>query len=226
MNYLKEVLAFHDWLETNQCDTIEQALWFHLMAINNKCGWPVWFTVANMTLQAKLGGIDKKTLDRRRNDLCNKKRIEYISQGKKQAGKYRMIPFEDSIRGFNPLETTLSVTSDDLNQTPLNKQNRNETKPERYTPEFEEWYSSWPRPGAKADSFKNFEKVRKAKGIDFVWQCTRNYKNYLNSFTEDKRPLAYQSNNFFGQKAYYLDYEQQKVVSINGTSKSYAAYRG
>jgi len=124
MNYLKEVLAFHDWLETNQCDATEQALWHHLMAINNKCGWSVWFTVANMTLQAKLGGIDRKTLDRKRNDLCLKGRIEYVSQGKKQAGKYRIISFESGITGIIPLKTGLSVPSDGLNPPALNKLNK------------------------------------------------------------------------------------------------------
>ncbi len=127
MNYLKEVLAFHDWLETNQCDTMHQALWYHLMAINNKCAWSEWFTVANMTLQAKLGGIDKKTLDRKRNDLCNKGRIEYINQGKK-AGKYRIISFGDNIRGINPLETSQSVPNLSPIESPLNKLNINETK--------------------------------------------------------------------------------------------------
>ena len=124
MNYLKEVLAFHDWLETNQCDATEQALWHHLMSINNKCGWSVWFTVANMTLQAKLGGIDRKTLDRKRNDLCLKGRIEYVSQGKKQAGKYRIISFESGIAGIIPLKTGLSVPSDGLNPPALNKLNK------------------------------------------------------------------------------------------------------
>ncbi|MDO7789140.1 DnaD domain-containing protein [Desulforamulus aquiferis] len=108
MNYLKEILAFHTWLETNPLDTTEQALWFHLMDINNKCGWLEWFAVANMTLQARLG-IDRKTLDRKRLKLIQKGRIEYVNQGKREAGKYRLISFQDIITGNIPLETVKSV---------------------------------------------------------------------------------------------------------------------
>jgi hypothetical protein len=93
--------AFVDWLETNPLDAITQALWFHLMAISNKCNWPQWFTVANRTLQAKLG-VDKKTVQRHRHLLVQKDRIEYKNQGKKEAGKYRLIPFGGEIRGNAP----------------------------------------------------------------------------------------------------------------------------
>lgn len=81
-------------------------------------------------------------------------------------------------------------------------------KESRYSIEFETWYSSWPRPEAKADSAKNFEKKRKEHGLDYILQCSNNYKNYYHSLPLGS--LAYQSNNFFGQKAYYLDYELPK----------------
>lgn len=128
MNYLTELNAYHNWLETNPCDAIEQALWYHLMAINNSCGWCEWFTVANLTLQAKLNGIDRKTLDDRRNKLCQKKRIEYVSQGKKKAGKYRLIAFEGEIAGTPPAIRHLSDTKPSLNRTTLNKLNETKTK--------------------------------------------------------------------------------------------------
>lgn len=125
MNYLKEILAFHYWLETNPLDATEQALWYHLMDINNRCGWLEWFAVANMTLQARLGGIDRKTLERKRNKLQQLGRIEYRNQGKREAGKYRLIRLEGVITGNNPLETSKNVPNNDLNLTTLNKQNIN-----------------------------------------------------------------------------------------------------
>ena len=96
-------------------------------------------------------------------------------------------------------------------ETPQSKEKKSkEKKSSIYSSEFEEWYSSYPRPQAKADSFKNFEKVRKAKGLDFILQCTKNYKKYLSSLPPEKQEYAYSSNNFLGQKAYYLDFEQEK----------------
>jgi len=93
MNYLKELNAFDDWLEINPLEATTQTLWYRLMAIANKSGWPEWFTVANLTLQAKLGGVSKATLIKHRNILVQKRRIEYIGQGKQTAGKYKIITF-------------------------------------------------------------------------------------------------------------------------------------
>ncbi|WP_051331002.1 DnaD domain protein [Aneurinibacillus terranovensis] len=93
MNYIKELNAFTNWLETNPLDATTQCLWFHLMSINNKCGWSEWFTVANLTLQAKLS-ISERSLQKYRNTLVQKGRIEYKKQGTQKAGKYRIIPFE------------------------------------------------------------------------------------------------------------------------------------
>ncbi|WP_400162890.1 DnaD domain protein [Brevibacillus sp. TJ4] len=96
MNYIRELNAFIDWLEINPLEAITQTLWFHLMAIANKSGWPEWFTVANLTLQAKLN-VSENTLNKHRNLLVQKGRIEYRSQGKHKAGKYRIISFSSTI---------------------------------------------------------------------------------------------------------------------------------
>lgn len=74
-----------------------------------------------------------------------------------------------------------------------------------FTSEFLSWYSAWPRQQAKLDSAKNFDKRRKEHGLEFILQCS---KNYLDSL--EKEEYAYSSNNFFGQKAYYLDYVEKK----------------
>lgn len=79
-----------------------------------------------------------------------------------------------------------------------------------YTPEFERWYSEYPRPQAKKDTFKSFEKVRKQKGLEIILQCTKNYMDYINSLPSEKREFCYSSNNFLGQKAYYLDFMEPK----------------
>ena len=92
MNYIKEMNAFFDWLETNPLEASTQTLWFHLMGIANKSGWPEWFAVANPLLQAKVG-LSEGSLNKHRNILEQKGRIEYRSQGRKKPGKYRIIPF-------------------------------------------------------------------------------------------------------------------------------------
>ncbi|AUJ78164.1 DnaD domain protein [Bacillus velezensis] len=96
MNYLKEMNGFMNWLETNPLSATTQALWFHLMHINNRTGWREWFTTSNTTLQAKIE-ITENTLIKHRKILIELKRIEYEPQGRK-AGKYKLISFENPVR--------------------------------------------------------------------------------------------------------------------------------
>lgn len=96
LNYLLEVIAFGDWLETNPLSTPAIALWYTLMHVNNKAGWIDQFAVANSLLMAKLE-ISKPTLHAARNKLIQVGRIEYRNNGKQQAGTYRMIPFGDGL---------------------------------------------------------------------------------------------------------------------------------
>lgn len=94
----------------------------------------------------------------------------------------------------------------------LNKEGNKgkEGKENIYTPEFESWYKSWPRPSAKKDSFKNFEKRRKEHGLEFILMCSKNYLDYFSSLPQKDQGYPYQSNNFFGEKAYYLDFTKAK----------------
>ncbi|MBT2634574.1 DnaD domain protein [Bacillus sp. ISL-26] len=95
MNYLKELNGFMTWVETNPLSATTQALWFHLMHINNKTGWREWFTTSNTTLQAKIE-VTEATLIKHRKILIDLQRIEYQPQGRK-AGKYKLISFENPV---------------------------------------------------------------------------------------------------------------------------------
>ena len=97
-----------------------------------------------------------------------------------------------------------------------NKDNQDNHK-EIYTPEFEKWYSEYPRSKAKRDSFTNFERVRKSKGIELIQKCTKNYIKHYNSLSERDKEFSYSSNNFFGQKAYYEEFEKdiQEKTNLN-----------
>ncbi|WP_111290028.1 DnaD domain protein [Bacillus safensis] len=94
MNYLKEINGFMRFLETTELKPTTQALWFHLMDINNGCSWREWFTVSNTTLVARLN-VSEKTVLEHRKILVEAGRIEYIPQGKK-AGRYRIISLENA----------------------------------------------------------------------------------------------------------------------------------
>jgi len=63
----------------------------------------------------------------------DKSRIQYKNQGKRQAGKYNIIPFKDMTTGNIPLETGLSVPNDvpkvSLEMSTLNKLNETNISP-------------------------------------------------------------------------------------------------
>ncbi|MBR0592119.1 DnaD domain protein [Bacillus pumilus] len=92
MNYLKEINGFMRFLETTELKPTTQALWFHLMDINNGCTWKEWFTVPNSRLYSRLG-VSEKTMIEHRKYLIEHGRIEYKPKGK-SAGSYRIVSLE------------------------------------------------------------------------------------------------------------------------------------
>lgn len=91
MNYISQLNAFYELLPSNPLSSKAICLYSVLLHINNKCLWKVRFTVAN-TYLVMLTGIDRRTLDRIRNELIQKKYIEYKKGSGSQAGEYRIIP--------------------------------------------------------------------------------------------------------------------------------------
>lgn len=55
MNYLAEINAFYEWIEIHPQNSTTVALWFALMAVCNKAGWPDRFPCARSVLLKKAG---------------------------------------------------------------------------------------------------------------------------------------------------------------------------
>lgn len=94
MNYIKELNAFYDWLETNSLSTSAIALWHALMHINNKAGWAEEFGVAASVLCVKTGLADR-TIRNARNELKQKGRIDWSSRKGNQSAMYKIISLVD-----------------------------------------------------------------------------------------------------------------------------------
>lgn len=92
MNYMSELNAFYDWLETNPLATSCIVLWHALMHVNNKAGWPDTFAVAVSVLELKTG-LKRDTIYEARNKLDQAGRIKWESRKGNQSAVYRMIPF-------------------------------------------------------------------------------------------------------------------------------------
>lgn len=93
MNYIQEINAFYDWLETNTISDSSIGLWHALMHINNKSGWKTEFAVAISTLETKTG-LKKGAIIRARHRLQQAGRIRFRSRDGQLSAVYEIIPFE------------------------------------------------------------------------------------------------------------------------------------
>ena len=92
LNYLSEINAFWDWLDTNSMSPSAIALWFVLMQTANRAGWPRNFIIKRSTLESKMG-CGKSAIYAARNLLRQKKRIDFKERKGSQSTVFRIIPF-------------------------------------------------------------------------------------------------------------------------------------
>lgn len=149
MNYIKEVNAFYDWLETNPVSLSSIALWHALMHICNKTGWLQEFAVAVSVLSVKTG-LERRTIYNARNELKLKGRINFKERKGNQSAVYSIIWFYDYSDQLSSTKNThnlshngshnLSLLDLDLNRSSLalnetkTKPNKADPKPSAYSP--------------------------------------------------------------------------------------------
>lgn len=128
MNYITEIKAFYDQLETNSLPTPAIVLWHALMHINNKTGWQPEFAVAVSVLEVKTG-LNVSAIKRARNALVQAGLIEWKKRKGNQAAVYKMVSlqskntpcFEPQNEPENEPETSPHT---EPQAGPINKQNK------------------------------------------------------------------------------------------------------
>ena len=93
MNYLSEINAFERWLETNYLPTNSQLLWYKLMMLCNRAGWPEWIGLDNYRLMSILQIRNEATAIEIRNRLIESELILFKKGSKGNPSKYQMISF-------------------------------------------------------------------------------------------------------------------------------------
>lgn len=124
MNYIKELNAFYDWLETNSLSTSAIALWHALMHINNKAGWVAEFGVAVSVLCIKTG-LAERTIGNARNELKQKGRIDWKTRKGNQSAVYKMISLFDNVSatGADKLSDKVETDTDENELSAINADN-------------------------------------------------------------------------------------------------------
>ena len=124
MNYLLEIRAFDDSLETNSLNSNDIALWFAIMNVANKTGWKSEFSVAAIVLFSK-SGLKKDPFYNSRNKLKN---LGYIDFKERKGNQATVYIIKSLVSGIQTQSTTQSTTQSATQSTPqsanINKQNK------------------------------------------------------------------------------------------------------
>ena len=90
MSYIDLINGFERVCESEALPAASQLLWYKLIYLSNRRGWPEWVQVDNMRLMSVTGIKDEKTLIRSRNKLIELGLFEYKPGKKGCPGKYRI----------------------------------------------------------------------------------------------------------------------------------------
>lgn len=114
-------------------------------------------------------------------------------------------------RHENDTETTLKHTNNNVN----NDNNDNKKKKENiYTPEFEQFWSVYPRKVAKAVAFGKFKAALKKDSFEYIMQCAMNYAKDCEYKGTEQQYIKHPST--FLEKERYRDYFMIVIGGGNG----------
>ena len=132
MNYLAEINAFEQWLETNYLPSSAQLLWYKLMMLDNKAGWSEWVTVDNQRLMALIQLKREATFIDIRDKLIEAGLIEYRKGKKGFPNQYKILTFNLKVKSVVQTE----VETVDIYKQNKTKQNKKKVskkeKPKTY----------------------------------------------------------------------------------------------
>ncbi len=89
MNYLDEILAFEQWLETHYLPISPQLLWYKQIYFCDRYRWSEWVTVDNLRLMAATRMSHEATLIKARDELIKAGLVEY--QESKERSQNRIL---------------------------------------------------------------------------------------------------------------------------------------
>ena len=121
LNYITEINAFEQWLETNYLPQASQLLWYKLIALCNRCGWAEWITVDNRRLMAAMQMNREATFIECRNNLIKAGLIKHQKGKKGSPNRYKLISFTTICTFKSEVQTEVQSVVETVD---INKQNK------------------------------------------------------------------------------------------------------
>lgn len=91
MTYIDRINAFERWLENNYLPPLSQLLWYKMLMLHNRAGWPEWVTVDNLKLMALIGTKREATFISLRDRLIDYGWLEYRKGKKGSPNSYKLL---------------------------------------------------------------------------------------------------------------------------------------
>jgi len=217
MNYIKEINAFYDWLETNELSVSAISLWYALMHINNKTGWKNEFTVALSVLSVK-AGLSPRAVTNARKELTENGRIKWESRNGNQAAQYTVNSlveelqesYADKVADNATDKPTCKTTDNDTDiSTTLTKHKLNINN-NIYSDDFEEFWKHYPRHESKQAALKCWNtRIGQGESPENMITGAKNYAAKCQAEEKETRFIKLPAT-FIGPDKHYMDYLQQQ----------------
>lgn len=239
------------WIKLHRC-LIDKAIWtcstpehckilinLLIMANHEVKEW-IWqgekFKANSGQFVTSLESIRKKcgkgiTIQNIRSALEKFKKLEFLTYESTKTGRLITIvnwQAYQSINEYSNKDSNKEPTNDQQtgNKEPTTNKNDKNNKNVRsniYTPEFEKFYSEYPRSENKSQTFINWKsKLKNGLTVDLIMKAVENYKIKCEDEEKEKR-YCFNSSNFLGKANYVNDYlpknfDPSKIKSKGGTS--------
>lgn len=182
MTYIDYLNEFNRWIENDHLTLPAQVLYFRLLNVFNRAGWPEWVPVDTIRLQVMTNGLSKPAVYRARDELVKAGFIRY-QQGKKGApSRYALVEIENS--GTDSLQKPLQFPLQNPLQKPLQEplpiyktKTKNNNPP--ISPQgFDEFWSCYPRKVGKQAALKAWQKINPSRELtDTILLAVKRQKN-------------------------------------------------
>lgn len=151
MAYIELLNAFHQWLESNTLPVSSQLLYFKLLNIFNRAGWPEHVQVDTLRLMGMIDANSKKTAMQARDRLVEAGFLTYEKGRKGCPNRYRLVFWCKKCTENDTINYTKNDTeSDTTNDTHIKTKNKTKTKnippcipPDDFSPALKAAFSSW-----------------------------------------------------------------------------------
>lgn len=113
MTYIDYLNDFNRWLETNDLPCNSQLMYFKLLYIFNRAGWPESVQVDNLRMAILIGAESKGTVIRARDKLVTAGFIEFQPGRKGSPNCYRLKKQSQNVTTNATVSETVSATTNE-----------------------------------------------------------------------------------------------------------------